>query len=101
MIFAHNAGAVSARKGGCPATSSYSTTPSDQMSERASMLFEARTCSGDMYCGEPMIAPVAVRTMAGPWSSARDFATPKSSTFTRAEPSERRVRNRFEGFRSR
>ena len=53
------AGAVFPPKGNWPLTISYSTTPSDQISLRASAA-SLRACSGDMYPGVPTIAPVCV-----------------------------------------
>ena len=72
------------------------------MSVRLSTDLESRHCSGDMYCGDPMIMPVAVSSpMAS--SSPSSLATPKSSTFTRSPPmaSGSSTRKRFDGFRSR
>ena len=47
------------RNGGCPVTISYSTTPSEKMSVRASS-GSPRTCSGDMYATVPMTIPGCV-----------------------------------------
>jgi hypothetical protein len=69
------------------------------MSVRVSTFRASRTCSGDMYIGDPSVLPVVV-TLRGP-SSATAFDTPKSSTFTSPDPSVRRVRKRFAGFKSR
>ncbi len=75
-------------------------TPSDQTSLRASTSFALFTCSGDMYPGEPMRDPSAVRLCAStPVAGA--FEMPKSSTFTSTESSMRRVAKRFAGLRSR
>jgi hypothetical protein len=54
-----------------------------------------------MYWGDPMMAALAVicSWLASVLCSALEM--PKSSTFTRGEPSGRSVKNRFDGFRSR
>ncbi len=77
-------------------------TPRAQMSERASAALALRTCSGDMYPGEPMTSPLAVSISWAPAVlNSVIFEMPKSRTFTSGEPSRRRVTKRFEGFRSR
>jgi hypothetical protein len=75
--------------------------PSDQMSVRLSTLLLLRICSGEIYCGEPITAEVAVRLGWIAASSLVAFEIPKSSTLTSAEPTLRCVRKRFAGFRSR
>ena len=65
-------------------------TPIDQTSERSSTSFELRTCSGDMYPGEPMTSPLAVSVPVAPSVLKSDiFEMPKSSTLTRGVPSRR------------
>ena len=46
------------------------TTPSDQMSVRWSTVFGLRTCSGDMYGGEPSTARPPVSCIARFFSPA-------------------------------
>lgn len=87
-----------------PVISSYSTAPNEKMSDRGSASLPS-TCSGDMYCGVPAIAPAWVSPIAivlvasasptGVLAVAR-FASPKSSSLTPA-----RVIRIFAGFRSR
>ena len=101
MTDASSPATLSAMNGSLPVRSSNSATPSDQMSLRASTFFELRICSGDMYVGEPKTACVSVRRGSGEPSLCAAFEMPKSSTFTRAVPSARWVRKKFEGFRSR
>ncbi len=74
-------------------------TPRDQMSVRASTSREERSCSGDMYTGEPMMAWVLVtaRSAVGP----DILEMPKSSTLMEGVPSGPLVRKRFSGLRSR
>ena len=69
---------LSATKGDVPVSISYSTTPSENTSERLSARLP-ETCSGDMYLGEPRIMPVMVLT-----SLLRMRAMPKSVIFTSA-----------------
>src|SRR6185503_4715597 len=57
-------------------SSSYSTTPSEKMSERGSTGCPV-TASGDMYLGEPSAEPVCVI------DDDATCATPKSVTFAR------------------
>ena len=76
--------------GRCPATISYRTAPSAQMSLRASAS-RPSTCSGAMYCTVPRIVPCAVSGAAVASrvipdieigaAAPRSFATPKSSSF--------------------
>ena len=78
-------------------------TPSAHTSLRASTVLALRTCSGDMYCGDPSSVLGAVRLFFdGASSSWRiDFEMPKSSTFTMRVPFARSARNKFDGLRSR
>ena len=48
--------------------------------------FKPRHCSGDMYAGVPKMTPVRVFAPSLPAQSGRNFAIPKSSTFTRSPP---------------
>lgn len=79
-------------KGGLPASSAYSTQPSEYRSLRSSTCFPSH-CSGDMYEGVPMAWPVSVRPTVA--STAR--AIPKSQSFS--WPLLRR--NKLAGLRSR
>ena len=65
--------------------------------------FRPRHCSGDMYAGVPKMTPVRVFAPSLPAQSGRNFAIPKSSTFTRSPPGDigSDTRNRFSGLRSR
>src|SRR5262245_32189412 len=47
-------------KGSLPVSSSYKTTPKDQMSVRESTSLAQASCSGDMYASDPMTTPVSV-----------------------------------------
>ena len=76
-------------------------TPRAQMSVRWSTRFEPRTCSGDMYIGEPSTSAGPVSDVSIACSLSDDLEMPKSSTFTSGLPSARRVRNRLLGLRSR
>ena len=67
---------LSVRKGFDPVSASWSITPTEKRSERASR-WEAVACSGDMYAGVPMTLPVCVRRVI--WLV---FEMPKSATFT-------------------
>ena len=90
---------IDSASNGCrPSTSSYRITPIAQMSVRASTSRALRSCSGDMYAGEPITVAVLVSEKS---SASAALAMPKSSTFTLGEPSARTVRNRFAGLRSR
>ena len=76
------------------------------MSERPSTCFAERTCSGDMYIGDPITVLSCVIARRGALLSATSmvavtFEMPKSRTFTSAVPSRRSVTNRFSGLRSR
>ena len=66
-----------------PVAHSYRATPSEKMSERASMC-RPHSCSGDMYPGVPTVLPSTVsRSIVS--ASARlvtVFAMPKSTTFS-------------------
>jgi len=66
-----------------PVAISYSTTPNENRSLRASMV-SLRACSGDIYTAVPGITPTAVSDRSAPPSSSlcTSFASPKSSTFT-------------------
>ncbi len=75
--------------------------PSDQMSARVSTSLAERICSGAMYSGEPIRAAVLVSDSSSTELPVSAFEMPKSSTFTRREPSARRARNKLPGFRSR
>jgi hypothetical protein len=73
-------------KGERPASISYSITPSDQMSVRASTCWP-RACSGDMYAAVPTTVPASVLTpiwvvSAPPPTTGASLARPKSSTLT-------------------
>ena len=72
-----SAGTVSPPNGSSPDSAWYSTAPSDQRSERASMR-RPSACSGLMYSGVPSTAPTAVR--CGLVSGTSSPATPKSSS---------------------
>ncbi len=80
-------------------------TPSDQTSQRPSTSRAERSCSGDMYIGEP--TTLVVRVTAEPRGStnaalaALTFEIPKSMTLTIREPSARSARKRFSGLMSR
>ena len=74
-----------------PVAISYSTTPNENKSVRASS-FSPRTCSGDMYATVPSAVPGLVRftsasIVSPPMATASfapagiSFARPKSSTF--------------------
>ena len=53
------------------------------MSDRWSIVFFPRACSGDMYAGEPSIIPERVLSASTFVSgSSRTLATPKSRSFT-------------------
>ena len=89
----------------CPVSSSYSTTPNDQISERLST-GTPRACSGLMYPAVPSRTPsrvgdnvaVGELTRSSPAANgSAAFAKPKSSTFTRPAG----VTIMFDGFRSR
>ena len=75
------------------------TTPSAQMSARASTARVFRICSGGMYAGEPNIDPLAVihERLANP----DVLEMPKSRTLTISRPSPSRARKKLEGFKSR
>src|SRR5713101_10168606 len=94
---------VSDANGGEPAKSSWRMTPSDQISDLGSIVLGFRTCSGDMYCGDPTSAFVFVQRArdADFGSVGITLEIPKSSTLMRTDPSGRRTRKRFAGFRSR
>ncbi len=88
-------------KGRRPVAISYSTTPSEKRSVRASSA-SPRACSGDMYATVPSVDPGRVRCAAvassePAASSPNTFARPKSRSFA----SPRSVTNTFAGFRSR
>ena len=91
---------VSPSKGGWPVSICQNTTPSDQMSVRASTFFELPTCSGDMYIGEPSSERVSVTAGSRPKGSST-LAMPKSSTLTRSCPLAVRVSIMLEGLMSR
>ncbi len=77
-------------------------TPSDQMSVRWSTVFGLRTCSGDMYGGEPSTARAPVSCcVCRSGAASCDLEMPKSRTLITSVPSGFLVRKRFEGFRSR
>ena len=90
---------VSPPKGRRPPSISYSTTPNEKRSLRASVA-PPRACSGDMYATVPITTPgVVARLRVSPLddSSVRTFAIPKSRILTTLS----RVMNTFSGFRSR
>ena len=62
----HTWATVSPRKAGLPVIASYSTAPRAQTSVRPSTSFVERSCSGDMYDGEPMMVAVAVNAGSAP-----------------------------------
>jgi hypothetical protein len=68
------------------------------MSLRVSTSRLERSCSSDMYAGEPRMALVPVSPSSVSWGA---FAIPKSSTLTSGLPSARSIRNRLPGLRSR
>ena len=80
-----------------PVTSSNSTAPSPHTSVRASTATAERICSGDMYAGVPISCCGSVIAR----SVVSVLEMPKSTTLTSAEPSRRRVTNRFDGLMSR
>jgi hypothetical protein len=93
--------AESPPKGRTPTAISYSITPREKMSARASTR-SPRSCSGAMYGTVPTIAPSVDRVAVGsvlpaPAGGPTHFARPKSSTFTR--PSS--LSMTFAGLRSR
>ena len=76
------------------------------MSARWSTVESPCACSGDMYCGVPTTLPTRVSFPAcgscfASCSSSSILLMPKSSTFTRSEPSARSQRKMFPGLRSR
>src|SRR5688572_9041400 len=99
------------------------TTPSDQMSVRRSTSFVERTCSGDMYRGEPIawsssvsdcsfgrfceslgLAPEFEDGRGGrvdgedrPVPSMAYFEIPKSSSLMTGSPTRERARKRLAG----
>jgi hypothetical protein len=92
---------VSRRNGCLPESSSYSNTPNENTSVRASIA-RPRTCSGDMNPIVPTTCPASVGegSVASPLSlvsRVAAFARPKSSTFTRPST----VTITFSGFTSR
>ena len=93
--------AVGASNGSLHVSSSYRTTPMDQMSVRSSTSLEERICSGDMYAGEPNTVLVVVSDDSLEPAGSVNLEMPKSSTLTWSRPSWPRVRKRFAGFRSR
>ena len=68
-----------------PLSISYSTTPKEKMSERASTA-SPLACSGDMYAAVPRTVPASVSAMVCVAPSGAGavaiFASPKSSSFT-------------------
>ncbi len=85
--FASTAITFSPAKAWRPVRHSNATHPSAKTSARASTLGSPRACSGAMYPGVPMAAPVRVRA-----DDRATRATPKSSTFTRSiEPPSRKM----------
>jgi hypothetical protein len=85
------AAAVSPLNGVRPASSSYSSTPAEKMSDRPSIACPSLTCSGDMY--ERLSSTSRCRASV----EVVSLATPKSSTLT--VPSGRT--NSFAGLMSR
>ncbi len=85
------------RVGNSPVTISYSMSPRDHTSVRASTGRSASACSGDMYIGVPISEPAAVSVdwFGSPLPTC--FTMPKSSNFT--SPSF--VTKAFAGLRSR
>ena len=84
---------VSPVNGRTPASISYSITPIAHTSAPGpTNLAPPRACSGAMYAGVPMTAPVCVRSAPPP-----RLASPKSATFSTPAAS----RRTFPGFRSR
>jgi hypothetical protein len=87
--------------GRVPVSNSYRTTPSEKISVRVSTSNPlVCACSGDMYSGVPISAPVCVKSVCcvNDWFVA--LAMPKSITFGTGFPSTS-VTRMFVGFRSR
>src|SRR3954466_8405597 len=86
-------------KGTTPVNNSNITTPSDQISVRASTSEGDEICSGDMYCGEPTLSVGLVCDRM--WRPRSCFETPKSTILITELPSGSLAQNKFSGLRSR